>query len=109
MSDFSTGFTKPDTCEGIKSQECQTSYRLLSPELAAIEGKVVVLILELKTVQKDKINELKKVTMEEGKSKEKVIELKEELNDYYRVLDEVAVKHKLLNVMIVIIFRKNLQ
>ena len=47
--------------------------------------------------------------MEEGKSKEKVIELKEELNDYYRVLDEVAVKHKLLNVMIVIIFRKNLQ
>jgi len=41
---------------------------------------------------------LRRITQEECKSKAAIFELKEQINDYYRVLEELAEKHAALNV-----------
>lgn len=61
----------------------------------------------MKEVQKEKLNELEKITREERKSKAAIYELKEQINDYYRVLTELAEKHAALNATLHLILRRS--
>jgi hypothetical protein len=49
-------------------------------------------------VQRKKLEELKRISQEEFKSKVAIFELKEQINDYYKVLEELAEKYAALNV-----------
>ena len=80
-----------------KSQECQTSPRIFLSELAEIDSNEKF-ILELRIVKQKKASELNKIVSEECKSMNEVTELKDEIKDYYKILEAMTLKHASLNV-----------